>query len=302
MYLNRLFSLFTLFSKRNILSYTTINTNMKEYGEHRMKIERIYDSDNNMFFYSHIKDYDIDSEINKNQKIFITNKLEWYLKNRENYNVRYIPLYVTKIKKHNIQKLEELVQNNNIIKIEENNIDIYVDKWEKLDSYKNIYNIKNYFDKIYIVPSNIYQIAKTKIKTKFKDNSTLNKIELINNEKIVSCQNSLTLTIPGETFFTIATSVSYYLNYNLNKWHWFLDDEINKIMNPLSNILDLPIINIDKNLCQINIPVNEIYLNKILNCQRLSLNYLNNYEIDKFKNLNTAQECLQLVKDELKEL
>jgi len=46
MYLSRLFTLFTMFSKRNIMSYSTIKTNMSLVdNDKRMRTERVYDSD-----------------------------------------------------------------------------------------------------------------------------------------------------------------------------------------------------------------------------------------------------------------
>lgn len=297
MYLSRLFTLFSMYTKRNILAYSTISTDMYLIeNEPRMRTERIYDVDNNVFFYSHLKDYEYDTEINETQKMFITNKLDWYLENRYTYNVRYIPYYITKIKNQkSVVKLENVVNNTNIVKIYESNISTKMNEWNKLFLNKDIEMIKETIGDIYIVPSNCYQA----VKANYKNDLISNKINIINDEHNVSCQSSITVSIPENTLFTILPSIAYYLNYNTNHWYWFANEEMNKILELCVNLLELPITVMDQNLCKVTIPVNETYLNKILAYHRLSLKYLNDYENDRFENMETKQECIDYIKQDV---
>jgi len=299
MYLSRLFTLFSMYTKRNILAYSTISTDMYLIeNEPRMRTERIYDADNNIFFYSHIKDYDFDTEIDISQKMFITNKLDWYLANRETYNVRYIPYYITKIKNQKLEKLENIVNDDNIIKIYESNISTKMNEWDKLFLNKDIDTIKETIGEIYIVPSNGFQA----VKANYKNELIPNKINVINNERNISCKSSITVSILENTLFTTLPSIAYYLNYDVNHWYWFSDEEMNKILELCVNLLELPITALDQNLCKVTIPVNETYLNKIFAYHRLSLQYLNDYENDRFENLNTKQECIDYIKQDVMKL
>lgn len=298
MYLSRLFTLFSMYTKRNILAYSTISTDMYLVDPiiKRMRTERIYDADNNVFLYSHLKDYEYDTEINETQKMFITNKLDWYLENRNTYNVRYIPFYITKIKNQKSVKLENVVNNTNIVKIEESNISIKINEWDKLFLNKDINMIKETIGEIYIVPSNSYHV----VNVKYKKEIIPSKINIIDNEYNLACESSISISIPEHSLFTIIASTPYYLNYDVNHWYWFANEEMNKILEPCVNLLELPITVMDQNLCKVTIPVNEMYLNKILAFHCLSLKYLNDYENDKLKNLITKQECIDFIKNELK--
>jgi hypothetical protein len=298
MYLSRLFTLFSMYTKKNIISYSTIKTNMKLFGEPRMRIERTYDIDKNVFFYSHIKDYKIDSDINDSQKIIITNKLDWYLANRKVYNVRYIPYYITKIKNQKVEKLENIVNKTNISMIYECNISTKLNEWNNLFFNKNIDLLQKNLGEIYIVPSNGYQA----VRANYKKELIPYNIKLINISQIVSCQSSITLSIPENNLFTLLPSIAYYLNYDINYWYWFLDEEMNSVLKPCVDLLELPIINLEQNLCKVVIPSNEKYLNKIFAYQRLSFQYLNDYENDRFEKLNTKQECVEYIKQDVMRL
>ena len=282
-----------MFSKRNIMSYSTIKTNMSLVdNDKRMRTERVYDSDTGIFLYSHVKDYEYDNEIEENKKIFITNKLEWYLNNREKYNIRYIPLFITRIKNFKIKKLEDHLQKNNIIKIEECNISTKMNEWNYLLDGKNITNLEKIFGKIYIIPSNAYQA----VRANYKKELLKKEIIVLNNSELLSCKNSLTLSIPENKLFSILNSPSYYTNYDENIWYWFSNEENNGIIETCANLLNLSIINLEQNLCKVKVPINESLLNKILSYQHLVLKYLNNYEIDKFIHLNKKQECIDFIK------
>ena len=133
MYLSRLCNDFTSLSKRNIISYALISANMEVEdntpGQSRMRTIRDYDMDTGAFIYSNILDYNNDDEIDN--KYIFTNRYDWYFDNREKYEVRYIPLFVTNIK-NKTNTLEELVSSSNITKIYECSISTNPPKWNSI--------------------------------------------------------------------------------------------------------------------------------------------------------------------------
>lgn len=272
---------------------------MKEIeGEDRLSIERVYDIDNNNFMYSNIDDYIYDDEINSNNKYIITNKMNFYIENRDKYNIRYIPYYVTRIKQKTTESLENVVNKTNIVKIEECNISTKLLEWKYLLKNRNVEKLKEIVGDIYLIPTNAYR----PVSVGYKHTNIHESINILTNDRLLSCKNSLTLSIPINSKFTILNSPSYYLNYDSNHWYWFSDEDNDDTIRVCLKLLNYEVDELEDELCHTEIIVNEKTVDNILKLHSVSFDLLNRYEIDFLNKYKTADDCIEYIKKRMDQI
>lgn len=293
MYLTRICDLFSIYGKRNILSYATISTDMGEDPDRRMRTERLYDTDTGIFLYTHMGDYNIDQDIPQTQKFIITNKPTWYLENRNAYNVRYVPYYISKVQQLN-KTLESAINNDHIVKINENIISTKLNEWNTLFQINNYENFIEELGDVYLVPTNCYQAVLANYEQ--EERPSFIKLYLEPNKIHVSCKNTLILATPESNLFTTAHSSHYYLNYDSNTWYWFNNESYHDIMTSACYLYNMEYETIQNTLCKVAVPVNQTMVDTIYRYHAVALKLLQTYEIDIFKNCNTVTECLNITK------
>lgn len=283
MYLSRLLETYSYYSTRNILSYSTINTTMTdEDGENsvrRMRVIREYDEDNGNFIYSNIKDYNNDSEISADNKYIVTNKYNWYLENRDTYQVRYVPLFITNIKTSR-NKLETEVNNENVTKLYECAISTVTSQWPNILKDRNLETIKQTTGDLYLIPSNTY-IAVT---ANYKSSDIPSGITEYNADYHLGCRKNLITCFDMYNDFTLCACTPLYMMYSSNVYYWFNDECFNDLFTILSKLLNKTIVGHDA-LCEMTVDTSS--LDYILSLRAACVNILNSYETDTFADCAT---------------
>lgn len=294
MYLSRLCNDFTSLSKRNIISYALISANMEVEdntpGQSRMRTIRDYDMDTGAFIYSNILDYNNDDEIGN--KYIFTNRYDWYFDNREKYEVRYIPLFVTNIK-NKTNTLEELVSSSNITKIYECSISTNPPKWDSIFASKDISKINKICGQLYIVPSNGYKA----MSANYKSEDIPEGIIEYNHDDYVACKKNIITAIPEYSNFTLLSFCPIYLDYDSIVWYWFKDDIFNSLFEVYNKIYDIEAKTLSNNIMEDDIAVNTEFLKKTSQYKSIAVDILNNYERDYFIDAESADDIADIVKD-----
>ena len=295
MYLSRLFNDFTSFAKRNIISYSTIATDMTvEDGtpdKRRMRVIRDYDKDTGALLYSNIHDYNNDKDIEN--KYILTNRYDWYLQHRDDYEVRYIPLFVTNIKRKTLN-LETLISNDNITKIYECSISTNPPLWNTLFNGKDISKINKVCGQLYIVPSNGYKAMSANYKS---ENIPDKIIEYNNEEDYVTCSKTFITGLEEYNDFTLSAFSPMYIDYEYNTWYWFKDEMFNSLFD-----VYLPLINIDSkaksyNIMEAKIPISTDLINLTLTLKRIAFITLNYYERDYFMDCESKEDIIAAINE-----
>lgn len=294
MFLEKCFSSFILdtgFIFYNMLSETANTT--------RIPRTFIENEDGTIRLYLYEYDLNMDKDLDV-IKYIITNKADYYLENRKNKNVRFIPFYI--IPSDSTDQIEE---NVNICELDKS---VFFYPREIYDTLPNISHIKKKFDKIHIDFSKNYTVSFKKYKEIWEGNYIHPTLSKLPNDFVVRMDDEFGHRLPTLSYSNIWCNFSksvrydslfsvclmcYAYNNNIEKSNYFWVNNDTYMDTYMRDIADFMKVDVkeDGDLSSFVIDFNTMFDYDIM-INKVAYESLMNLETDLFSKCNTKSELI----------